>query len=312
MTHLQVLPETRLHHGTLHAVLAPAAGGRISRLFSSDTATGQTIDWLVPLGDTVRATGFESTSWPKAGLYPLIPYSNRIQHGSFAWPGRTVQLALHPGERHALHGGSQQRPWTLTQHDASSATMTYVHQKNQDGWPWAYLAGHTVTLGHEGLTLHMHVTNADDAPMPCGIGFHPDFPSRFAHRVGFSAPTIWPPDAQFLGSAPRPAGAMDDYAEPREVADAELTQYYSEWNGSATLAAADGATIQMTASSPMQHLVLHRPSGAQYFCVEPVSHVSNAAHLAQQGYAGTGWQTLAPGQQLECRLRIQLCARDLS
>lgn len=78
MTHLQVLPETHLHHGTLQAMLAPAAGGRIARLFSTHAATGHTTEWLVPLSDAVRNTGFESTSWPKAGLYPLIPYSNRI------------------------------------------------------------------------------------------------------------------------------------------------------------------------------------------------------------------------------------------
>ena len=306
MTHLQVLPETCLHHGTLHAVLAPAAGGRISRLFSTGVSTAETIDWLVPLGDAVRASGFASTAWPKAGLYPLIPYSNRIAHGRFSWPGRNVQLPIHPGESHALHGGSQQQPWTLTQHKGSSATMAYSHLKNQGGWPWAYRVEHTVTLSDEGLTLHLRVTNTDDSEMPCGIGFHPYFSSRFAHRVGFCAPVIWPPDAQFLGSAPRPAGAADDYAEPREVANVELTQYYGEWNGSATLAAQDGATIHMTASSELQHLVLYRPAEQAFFCVEPVSHVSNAANLAQQGHAGTGWQTLAPGMQLQGRLRIQL------
>lgn len=308
MTQLQVLPETTVCHGALRAVLAPAAGGRISRLFSSDAATGQAIDWLVPLSDEVRATGFESTAWPKAGLYPLLPYSNRIQHASFAWPGRSVQLPLHPGETCALHGGSQQHPWTLTQHNASSATMAYEHSQDQDGWPWSYLAEHAVTLSSEGIALRLRVTNTDDLPMPCGAGFHPYFPSRFAHRVGFSAPTVWPPDAQFLGSAAQPASTADDYAEPREVADTELTQYYSEWNGSASLTAADGAAIRMSASGPLQHLVLYRPAGRDFFCVEPVSHVSNAAHLAQQGHAGTGWRTLAPGQTLECGLRIQLSA----
>lgn len=186
--------------------------------------------------------------------------------------------------------------------------MACVHARNQDGWPWAYRAEHTVTLSHEGLTLNMHVTNVDDTAMPCGIGFHPYFPINFAHRVAFNAPTVWPPDTQFLGGASQPASLADDYAQPREMADAELTQFYSDWDGNATLSAADGATIQMTASSGLQHLVLYRPPNATFFCVEPVSHVSNAAHLAQQGHTGTGWQTLLPGQRLQCCLQMRLSA----
>ena len=64
--HLSVTPATTLRSGALTATLAPAAGGRITSL-SSGTAAGETIDWLVPLTDAVRAAGFESTQWPKAG-----------------------------------------------------------------------------------------------------------------------------------------------------------------------------------------------------------------------------------------------------
>lgn len=94
--HLNVTPDTTLCSGTLTATLAPAAGGRVTSLSSRATA-GERIDWLVPLDDAVRAGGFESTQWPKAGCYPLVPFSNRIRDGRIAGTQGRVQLPLHPG-----------------------------------------------------------------------------------------------------------------------------------------------------------------------------------------------------------------------
>lgn len=307
MTRLQVAPETTLRCGAVHAVLAPSAGGRISALFSDvPTNPGGRIDWLLPLNDGVRAGGFDSSAWPRAGLYPLVPYSNRIRHGRFEWDGCTVQLPLHPDEGHALHGVSQQRAWTLTQHSDTRATMTHDHRPGEGGWPWAYRVDHIVTVDDGGIALCLRVTNTGEVPAPCGGGFHPYFPIGFADRVGFAATTVWPPDAQFLATAPQALSQADDYSAPRRVADTERTQYYGGWDGHATLSALGGARIRLSASGTLRHLVLYRPAGRDFFCIEPVSHVADAANLAAQGHAGTGWQTLAPMQSLECRLRMAL------
>lgn len=303
MTHLHVSPEVTLRHGRLEATLAPAAGGRITRLVSV-RADGP-IDWLVPLSDEVRHAGFESTAWPKAGCYPLVPFSNRIRHGRFAWADREAQLPIHPGEHHALHGGTQQAVWTLARQDEHSAVMAYVHQRGHQGWPWSFTVEQTVTLDADGMSLQLKVTNNDTAEMPCGMGFHPYFPARFAHRIGFEAEAAWAPDAEFLGTAPQAVPVADDYSTPRTLADAELTQYYGGWHGQARLQATDGTAIRLQADHALRHLVLHRPAGRAYFCVEPVSHVSNATQL-RVGHAGTGWRLLAPGASATCRMGLQL------
>lgn len=303
MTHLYISPETTLRHGDLAVTLAPAAGGRITRLAS--TRGNETIDWLVPLGDDARAAGFESTAWPKAGCYPLVPFSNRIRHGQIAWGERKAQLPLHPGERHALHGGAQQMAWTLSQQGAHTATMHYLHERGQHGWPWSFAAEQVVTLDPQGLTLALRVTNTDNAEMPCGAGFHPYFPSRFAQQLQFHAQAVWAPDADFLATPPAPVTAADNYATPRALADLELTQYYGGWNGQATMASDSGPAIHMVADAVLSQLVLHRPAGRGYFCVEPVSHAANAAHM-HPDRADTGWKILAPGETLACSMALRL------
>lgn len=300
---LFVEPETTLRLGDLAVTLAPSAGGRITRLAS--TRGGQRIDWLVPLDESTQRAGFDATAWPKAGCYPLLPFSNRIRAGAFSRAGREAQLPLHPGERHALHGDAQRMPWTLSALETHSATMRLDHPRGAHGWPWSYYAEQEVQLTAEGLSLDLRVTNTDDADMPCGLGLHPYFPARFADRIGFQAAEVWAPDAEFLGTAPVAVPATEDYAVPRPLADTELTQYYGAWQGEATLASADGPAITLQADAALRHMVLHRPAGRGYFCVEPVSHVANAVHLQNQ-QAGTGWKSLAPGERLACRMRLLL------
>ncbi len=74
----------------------PAAGGRIAALASVD-ADGRRTDWLAPMPASCLRDGFDGLAWPKAGCYPLLPFSNRIRGGRFQWAGREVCLAPHPG-----------------------------------------------------------------------------------------------------------------------------------------------------------------------------------------------------------------------
>ena len=69
------------------------------------------------------------------------------------------------------------------------------------------------------------------------------------------------------------------------------------------MAAPEGHAIELLASAALQHLVLHRPGPGAYFCVEPVSHVADAANLAA-ARADTGWCLLAPGAAMTCSLRL--------
>ena len=46
------------------------------------------------------------------------------------------------------------------------------------------------------------------------------------------------------------------------------------------------------------------PQDRDYFCVEPVSHVSNAIHMADP--AAHGLRTLAPGESFEASMNLEV------
>jgi len=56
------------------------------------------------------------------------------------------------------------------------------------------------------------------------------------------------------------------------------------WSGRATIDwPEDGTRLAMTAEPPLDCLVVFTPTGRPFFCVEPVSHVTDAFNLAAAG-----------------------------
>ncbi|MEO6917931.1 MAG: aldose 1-epimerase [Collimonas sp.] len=306
MTTLLLSPECSLRNGEWQLTLSPSAGGRITSL--SSTREQQTTDWIVPMPEQCRQYGFPASAWPKAGIYPLLPFSNRIRNGKFSWENLVLSLPLHPGEPHAMHGFGHTVEWQLLACDSNSAEMLYSHNSGDNGWPWAFLAKQTIVLEAGALAMKMEIVNiSSDAlpPMPLGAGFHPYFPRRFAHHVGFDAHQLWQADAEHVAIGVGDVPVQYDYRDARPIArDEEMTLYYGGWKRQAGITDQQGNRIAMSASPLLAHLVLHAPAALDYFCIEPVTHVADAFNLAQAGFANTGLQRLPSGQTFSCDIRL--------
>lgn len=298
-------PVHRLHAGGLTMDVAPAAGGRIASLASAGEG-GQRIDWLAPMSEPCLRDGFDGLAWPKAGCYPLLPFSNRIRDGRFVWGGREIRLAPHPGQPHAMHGLAHARAWAVEQLTASSIVLGLRYVPDVDNWPWAFTATQTLVLGPEGLEAVMTLRNDGSDDMPAGGGFHPYFVRTPGMHVRFTAETMWPTDAGEVAIRSEPITAREDFSNTRALPDDALSVYYSNWRQQAVISRADGATLAMRADDPLDHFILHAPRGQPYFCLEPVSHVADAVNLAEQGWEGTGLRVLAPGETLRLRMQLRI------
>jgi len=79
--------------------VAPAVGGAVTRYRLE--RDGTTWEWLRPTPPEALRDGMPY----QTAAFPLVPYSNRIRDGRFAFRGRAVRLPLNrPPERHAIHG----------------------------------------------------------------------------------------------------------------------------------------------------------------------------------------------------------------
>src|SRR3954451_3881028 len=73
--------------GAMRAAVRPQDGGRLASLWREGPGNSRT-DVLVPMA----AGSFDPLVWPKAGTYPLVPYSNRIRNAAFRFDETLVKL----------------------------------------------------------------------------------------------------------------------------------------------------------------------------------------------------------------------------
>lgn len=175
-------PIVQLRAGNVAVRLLPAAGGRISALRLAPPGCAA-VDVLHPYPEDF----FDPIRRGKGGIYPLIPYSNRIANASVQVDGQAVSLAPHPDAApHTLHGNGHAQAWNLEDLNKTSAVMT-LDSPASAAWPWRYSGRMRIELAPDRVTIQIGIRNTDTRIMPAGIGRHPYFRHQPAAHVGYRA-----------------------------------------------------------------------------------------------------------------------------
>ena len=211
------------------------------------------------------------------GCFPLLPYGNRIGFRRFQWLGSDYTLAGNFGDHpHTIHGVGWQRAWTAA--NISSRSVTLIMQHDPDPfWPFAFAAEVSYTLSVGGLTVSLGLTNRHHTPAPSGIGVHPYFPKTNDPSLRFNATGAWQNGTNSLPlrHAAPPANWL--HTRPRPIAQSRLDNCFTGWGGTADILAGP-ASLRIEASPVFRQLQVFTPSWADFFCVEPVSHVPDAVN----------------------------------
>lgn len=277
-------PKIELTSGALRLALRPDLGGCIA---------GFWFDTLPVLRST--EPGDLQASRP-SGCYPLVPYSNRLGYRRFRWHGHdyTTQPNFDDSP-HSVHGMGWQRPWQVASSSATEAVLTLAHPGDAD-WPFAFDARQVFTLTPETLRMALHITNRAAVPAPVGLGWHPYFPKRARSRLHIELTDRWESDATGLPTRKVPQPGIDG-----DVAHLAFDHCFEGWTGAARLRD-EKLGLRLTSSLP--YLVVFTPGLKDYYCVEPVSHVSNAIHMAEPALHGL--RDLAPGESFEAWMQIEV------
>jgi aldose 1-epimerase len=275
----------RLVHGDDSLVVMPNHGGAI-------------------LGWTRRGTHLLRHPSPEAvllgnpgamGCFPLVPYCNRIGHRRFSWAGREYELAANFGDHpHAIHGVGWQRSWRADDVSSTSVTLSLHHDATGEAaraWPFAFSARLTYRLTGDGLLIQIEAANRHASPAPMGLGAHPYFPRAPGQSIAFHADGVWlNRDALPVTHGPVPEAW--DHAGGRAMDGEPLDNCFAGWNGEARI---PGSRIQ--ADAIFGNLQVFTPAGADFFCVEPVSHVPDAINRPDLPKS-QAMTVLEPGQTL--------------
>jgi aldose 1-epimerase len=279
-----------LRAGDAGVGLAPAAGGAVTGYWSE--RGGTTWHWLRP----TPAGALREGDPYLASAFPLIPYSNRIREGRFTFRGRVVAQPLNrPPERHHIHGHGWQARWSPVDVGPTAAHLEYRHAPGD--WPWAYHATQRFALASSSLRVDLALTNESDSAMPAGLGWHPYFPRTPRATITAPVRAIWRTDHEMMPTALEPA--PPDLARGVTVDAIALDNCCVGWSRRTVIEWPERrARLVLTAELPLDCLVVFTPPGRPFFCVEPVSHVTDAFNLAAAGRPDSGARVLEPGQTL--------------
>jgi aldose 1-epimerase len=284
--------------GEAHLVLAPATGGAVTRYWT--VVRGRELEWLRPTASAALGAA-DPYEW---AAFPLLPYSNRIREGRFVFQGRAVALPPNrPGERHSIHGHGWQAVWAPVAVHPSAAELEYRHPAG--AWPWTYRARQRVTLEPERLIVELALTNESAAPMPAGLGWHPYFPRTPRTAVVAPVDGMWLTDDEVMPTRLVSPVVPHDPTRGIEPETVALDNCFTGWSRHAAIEWPERrGRLVVTAEGPLDVLVLYTPPRRAFFCLEPVSHVTDAVNLAAAGRTDTGLLTLGPGDTLRAAVTL--------
>jgi aldose 1-epimerase len=273
-----------LHAGALRLALRADLGGCIAGLWHRDQPV-------------LRSTEPARLDAPRASAgYPLVPYSNRLAYRRFRWKGADYSTAPNFDDSpHSLHGVGWLKLWQIDSSSALDVVLRYRHAPDEN-WPFAFEARQYFNLTAGSLRVQMVFDNLADIEQPVGLGWHPYFPKRSRSRMHIELAARWDNDATQL-----PVRKVAQSGIDSDISHLDYDNCFDGWRGAARIR---DERFSLQLSSSLDRLVVYTPRQRDYFCVEPVSHVTNAIHMADP--FAHGLRKVAPGESFEAWMQLDV------
>ncbi|WP_072383953.1 aldose 1-epimerase [Novosphingobium sp. NDB2Meth1] len=239
------------------------------------------------------------------GCFLMVPFANRIAGGRFDWNGRAMAIPPNFGDEDAynpIHGYGWLTGWDVLQ--SGEDWLELGHERHGGEWPWPYRAAVEYVLEADGLTARLSLTNTGEEPMPAGLGFHPYFPRTDATRFIGLHRGEWRGEGNPLPVTLDERDTPFDWWEGRPVSTRVVDTVYSGRQGPLEIIWPERAmAVTITPSANLSRTAVYAPQGSDWFCVEPVSHLTDALNGRDPG---APMPALAPGETLSAEMRLSV------
>ncbi|WP_158241501.1 aldose 1-epimerase [Novosphingobium sp. TH158] len=240
-----------------------------------------------------------------AACFPLVPFSNRIAQGRFTFEGKEITIAPNfPGtgnQPHPMHGFGWLANWTVAQSAPDRAVL--AHEYDGGEWPGPYHAEQVFTLLPQGLEVELAVTALGNDPMPAGLGFHPYFPRdadtvyHGLHRGEWQTGNDGLPRSLLLKDR------AVDWWHGQPVGGRTVDMVYTMREGMLRISwPSRGMAVTIDPDPLLSCTTVYVPEGETFFCVEPVSHRTDAINARGLDRM----RVLQPGETLKAGMRLRI------
>ena len=228
----------------------------------------------------------------------LAPWANRIDGPTYYANGKKFHLNPDLGNFHAdgfhqpIHGMLMFVPWKVVrvEADGDAAWVTSrLEFWREPGWmaqfPFAHNLEMTYRLANGELEVRTSVENLSHEPMPLSLGFHPYFQVHDAPRDQWQV-QLPVKSAVLLSPTLVPTGEKQAVAfdQPLSLNGTVLDNVYTDLAAKPEFwVQGQRQKVSVTYGPQYPVAVVYAPKGRNFICFEPMTGVTNAFNLAQQG-----------------------------
>ncbi|MEZ2128469.1 MULTISPECIES: aldose 1-epimerase [unclassified Sinorhizobium] len=235
--------------------------------------------------------------------FPLVPFGNRVEGNVFHFDGRDYRFQPNSADPLYLHGDGWLERWNVDDADRRRVRLSLSHHPDAVS-PYRYQAEQDIRIEDDAVALDLSVRNDGDRPLPFGLGQHPFFLRTPATRLTIRCERFW---GERGGHLPGPASPLPvdlDFSNGALLPGRWVNNAFGGWDGHATIVWPElGLRAEIEADRIYGRYMLYMPvERADFFCLEPMSHLPNGHHMAGRG----GLAILAPGESLSGGVRIGL------
>jgi len=273
--------------------IIPKKGGRISRYCVKNKE--KTFELLRPIK---RSQPINKDSCEKI-TFPLIPFSNRIRKGQFSFEGKQINLPLNfPPEIHSIHGHGWEKQWSVIELKKTAAILEYRHFP--DEWPFPYLAHQILEINDSNLIITIQIKNTGNSAMPVGLGIHPYFLRTPNSFVIAKTKKMWINDSEKMPLYEETTPEIKLLYDGLNIDKNILDNIFTGWDHRVKISWPEWkVNLNISAIDPLDYLVIYSPSGEDYFCVEPVSNITNAFNMMDRSKSCHGVKILNPDETIK-------------
>jgi aldose 1-epimerase len=198
-----------------------------------------------------------------------------LRDGRFTFEGQLYQYPLNAlPEPHSSHGDGWSRPWTLSHLDRRRAAMSLEVDGSA---PFPYQCTQSISIDDDRVSIELSTRNLSGRRIPMGFGLHPYFANRQGASVKANFPGRWRWDDEMMPVSKEDNPDAANFAGGIAVSAIPVAAEYADWDGNATIDwPATGLRVELQTRPPLKHAVMWMPAGENFFCLEPVSHASDA------------------------------------
>lgn len=230
---------------------------------------------------------YAHTDGPKriVANFPLIPWSNRLMEGGFTLDGQFYPVAANrPDTSYAMHGTGWMESWQVDTHSTTEIVLS-TESRHTCGHPWHYAARQTYALEGDAMRMKLEITHLGDTPLPYGMGYHPYIlrapkggPDT---RVCYGAKGYWEADKGLPTTHHDTLPADWDFNRLRDLGHGKIDHNFSGCDGHMRMERPDidlRLDWQTVTPAGLDLAIVFRPEHDEWFCYEPVTHITNAFH----------------------------------